>query len=107
MAQEKVTVESFGTIEAEDKTWGGLIWLLYPLLGIVALLIDDKKKRAYIKHHAVQSIAACIVVMIASITLIGAILGPVFWIWGMINGFSGKPMNIPVITNLCKKQGWI
>jgi uncharacterized membrane protein len=102
-------------ITSDDKIWAALGYPISPL-AIIALLMEDKKARPFIKYHAVQSIAFNIVlyVLIAIISVvtfgIGAICAPLLWLvvlWPAINAYQGKYLVIPVITNFLQKQNWI
>lgn len=102
-------------VTSEDKLWGMLAYLLNPILPIIALLMDDKKSRPFIKYHSVQALAYYVVmfvaVTLASFTIVlGIILGIgafVLWILFSIKAYQGQWFEIPVITSFCKKQGWM
>jgi len=111
MAEQPVNSE----ITSDDKLWAALGYPISPL-AIIALLMEDKKARPFIKYHAVQSIAFNIVlyILIAIISVVtfgfGAICAPIFWLvvlWPAYMAFQGKYLEIPVITNFLRKQNWI
>ena len=64
---------------SDDKLWAALG---YPvgLIAILMLLMEEKKSRPFIKYHAVQAIAANVVLWIIAtvlvVTIIGAICSP-------------------------------
>lgn len=100
-------------LTSDDKLWAALGYPISPL-AIIALLMEDKKARPFIKYHAVQSIALNIVlyilITIAIMTVVGAICAPLFWLvvlWPAYAAYQGKYLEIPVITNFLKKQNWI
>jgi len=102
-------------ITSDDKLWAALGYPISPL-AVIALLMEDKKARPFIKYHAVQSIAFNIVlyVLIAIISVVtfgfGAICAPLFWLvvlWPAYAAYQGKYLDIPVITNFLKKQNWM
>ena len=102
-------------LTSDDKLWAALGYPISPL-AVIALLMEDKKARPFIKYHAVQSIAVNIVlyVLIAIISVvtfgIGAICAPLFWLvilYPAYVAYQGKYLEIPVITNFLKKQNWI
>jgi len=100
-------------ITSDDKLWAALGYPISPL-AIVALLMEDKKARPFIKYHAVQSIALNIVlyvlITIFVVTVIGAICAPLLWLvllWPAYVAYQGKYLEIPVITNFLKKQNWM
>ncbi len=94
-------------ITSDDKLWA-LLSYLFPIIAIIVLLMEDKKSRPFIKFHAVQAIAATIVLTIlATVTLgCGSILFLAMIYWA-IKAYQGEYVNIPVITDFIKKQGWV
>lgn len=93
-------------INDSDKLWALLSMIFAPLVGIIALLMEDKKSRPFIKYYAVQSI----VLGILSILLSGVCIGVLVWVYGIyigVKAYSGEYVQIPVITDFCKGQGWI
>ena len=44
----------------EDKLWALLSWLFWPV-GLVALFMEDKKSRPFIKYNAVLSLALAVI----------------------------------------------
>jgi uncharacterized membrane protein len=109
MAEEEMVVTGEGEITKDDKLWSLLSWIIWPI-GVIVLLIEDKKNRPFIKYNAVQSIALGLVAWGSSIIGIGLCLGPLAFIYAVILGFQaygGNKVNVPVITDFCKKQNWI
>ena len=102
-----------GTPTSDDKLWAALAYLLTPLIPIILLLMEDKKNRPFIKEHNVQALVWGLVAIVISFVLTGTlILACVAWavfipqlIWAY-QAYQGKSVNIPVITNLVKNQGW-
>jgi uncharacterized membrane protein len=98
---------------SDDKLWAALAYVFAPLVPIILMLMEDKKNRPFIKEHNMQALVWGIVAIILSFVL-GAtiILALCAWIvyipqlyWGY-QAYQGKSVNIPVITNLVKNQGW-
>jgi uncharacterized membrane protein len=121
MTEQPITSD----ITSDDKLWAALGYPIF-IIAIVMLLMEDKKKRPFIKYHAVQAIAVNIVFavvmvvlsilvsILAAITLgFGGLLGciiPVLWLvllWPAILAYQGKYVVVPVITDFLKKQNWI
>ena len=98
---------------SNDRLWVLLAYIFSPLVPIIILLVGDLKDRPFIKAHNVQALIIGIVEVAVSIflswTLILACLPFVIWLvmiyWG-IQGYQGKYVNIPVVTDLVNKQGW-
>jgi len=99
-------------ITSDDKLWAALSWLpvtpLWPILAIVALLMEDKKQRPFIRYHAVVSIVTGVVLIPLTIITLGcaAVVYLVFFYWAY-KAYQGEMVNIPVVTDFVKKQGWV
>ncbi|MBN1265975.1 MAG: DUF4870 domain-containing protein [Anaerolineales bacterium] len=85
-----------------------------PLIALILLFMEDKKARPFLKYHAVQSLAVnvvlWVVMVILAITVVGAICAPILWfvtLWPAIEAYQGKYMELPVITDFLKNQGWV
>ena len=101
-------------VTSDDKLWAALGYPIF-LIAIIVLFMEEKKARPFIKFHAVQSIvfnvALWILYFIVSAVTIGfgSICFPVFWLitlWPAYKAYQGEYLNIPVITNFIKNQGW-
>jgi uncharacterized membrane protein len=102
-------------ITSDDKLWSALGYPI-PIIAIIVLLMEEKKARPFIKFHAVQSLAFNVVLwilifVISAITLgFGAICAPLLWLvslWPAYESYQGKYLELPVITNFIKNQGWV
>lgn len=100
-------------ITSDDKLWAALGYPISPM-AIIALLMEDKKTRPFIKYHAVQSIAVNIVLYVImtifAVSVIGAICAPIVWLvlfWPAFEAYQGKYLVLPIITNFLQKQNWI
>ena len=107
MSEQPVNPEVNLDVTSDDKLWALLSYLI-PIIAVVVLLMEEKKKRPFIKFHAVQSIAVTIALtIISAVTLgCGSILFLVMIWWG-IEAYQGKMVEIPFITNFIKNQGWV
>ena len=112
---EDMGTEGMGTpeITSDDKLWAALG---YPIgiIAIIVLFMEDKKDRPFIRYHAFQSIVLNVViwllVIVSTITVVGAICAPFFWfvtLWPAWDSYNGKFTEIPVVTNFVKNQGWL
>ncbi|MBN1667427.1 MAG: DUF4870 domain-containing protein [Anaerolineales bacterium] len=102
-------------ITQDDKLWAALGYPI-PLVALIVLFMDEKKARPFIKFHAVQSLVFnvalwILIFIISAVTLgIGAICAPVLWLislWPAYEAYQGKYLEMPVITDFMKKQGWV
>ena len=99
---------------SDDKLWALLAYVLSPIVPVIVLLMEDKKNRPFIRAHNAQALAWGLVVYILSAILapvfgIGLCIGPIGFIinvyWG-IQAYGGKMVEIPVISNFVRNQGW-
>ncbi len=100
-------------ITNDDKLWSALGYPIF-IIAIVMLLMEDKKKRPFIKFHAVQSLALNLVVWVVAIilgvTVILAVCAPVLWlllIWPAVLAYQGKYFDVPVIGSFIRNQHWV
>ena len=94
-----------------------------PLVAIVILLVEEMKARPFQKYHAVQALAANVVLWVA-ILLLGCILGAASFFIGGVCGavpallwlvtlywayeaYRGKYFPIPVLTKWLQDQKWL
>ena len=100
------------SVSSDDKLWAALSYIFSPLVPIILLLMEDKKKIPFLKFHAVQSLAIGIVLIIvvpilAMLTFgCGAIIWFVMFYWAY-KAYQGVMFDIPVVTNFIKGQGWV
>ena len=104
-------------ITSEDKTWALLSYLFTPLIPVILLLLEDKKDRPFLKAHYPQALAWGVVVsLVATLLSATGILAPLACIigvaslvfnilWG-IKAYNGEYVQIPVISDFIKDQGW-
>ena len=102
-------------VTSDDKLWSALSYVFAPIVGIIVLLMEDKKSRPFIKFNAVQSIAASIAfwivaTIITTVTIgFGGLCVPVLWLvflYWAYQAYQGQMVNIPVVSNFIKNQGW-
>jgi uncharacterized membrane protein len=102
-------------ITSDDKLWAALSYVFAPIVGIIVLLMEDKKSRPFIKFHAVQSIVASIAfwivaTIITTVTIgFGGLCVPVLWLvflYWAYQAYQGQMVNIPVVTNFIRGQNW-
>ncbi len=98
-------------ITSDDRLFAALAYVFSPLTPIIFLLMEDKKNRPFIKAHNAQALAMGII-MIIIVPIIAAVTfgcGAVLWfimLWWAYKAYKGEMVNIPVITDFVKKQGW-
>ena len=113
---EDVTEQVSEQITDDDKLWGLLSWLPWIgwILAIIALLIEPQKNRPFVRYHAVQALAANVVLtvlsIVLSITVVLACIAPFLWVvllYPAVKAYQGEWLEIPWLTDFCKNQGWI
>jgi uncharacterized membrane protein len=103
----------YGEVTQDDKLWALLSWLIW-IVALIALLMEDKKSRPFIRYNAVQSLALAVVGWVLSLVLsfifVGCVIGVAWLVYVIIlaiQSYQGKWVTIPFLTDFCKKQGWI
>ena len=106
MAEETVGAPMVGEeVTQDDKLWALLSYIFCPLIGIIVLLIEDKKNRPFIKYNAVVSIILGILAIILSSFCIGILV----WFYAIylgIKSYQGEWVEVPVISDFVRNQGW-
>lgn len=93
-------------VTSDDKLWAALGYAI-PIIAIVALLMEDKKSRPFIKFHAIQSIVVSVVIaVIATVTFGCGTIVYLVMFWWAYQAYQGIDVNIPVISDFIRKQGW-
>ena len=118
--------ESSTSITSDDKLWAALGYPI-PLIALIMLLIEEKKKRKFIKYHAVQALSLLVVLIVVEIVisilnvilsnlhigfigLVFSCLTPFMWLlllWPAYLAYQGKYFEVPVVTKFLKSQKWI
>jgi uncharacterized membrane protein len=102
-------------ITSDDKLWALLAYVLTPLVPIIIMLMEDKKNRPFIRAHNAQALVwglfNVVVGSILSIVLIFCLGAPTLLIWAVgaywgIKAYQGEYVNIPVVSDFVKNQGW-
>lgn len=99
-------------VTADDKLWAALSWIpvspLFPVISILMLLMNEKKDRPFIRYNAVLSLAASVALLVLSIPTFGlAALGFLLFFWWAYQSYLGEVVEIPVISEWVRQQGWV
>ncbi|NJN44324.1 MAG: DUF4870 domain-containing protein [Anaerolineae bacterium] len=94
-------------VTSDDKLWAALAYVFSPLVPIIIMLMEDKKNRPFIRAHNAQALVLGIVYIILTSVTVGClgILWFVMLFWAY-KAYQGEMIEVPVITNLVKNQGW-
>ncbi len=95
-------------LTSDDKLWSLLSWLFWPV-AVIMLLMEDKKARPFIKYNAVLSLAYAVPLYVLGTITVGCLLavGAIYGIVLAIQAYQGKWVNVPVLSDFVKKQGWV
>ena len=100
-------------VTSDDKLWVLLAYVLAPIVPIIILFMEDKKARPFIKAHNAQALVLGIILALLGIligwTVFLSCVPFLFWllmIYYGIQGYQGKYVTIPVVTDFCQRQGW-
>ena len=106
MAEEMVGGPVSGEeITQDDKLWALLSYIFCPLIGIIVLLMEDKKSRPFIKYNAVVSIVLGVLFVVLSWACIGVLV----WFYALylgVKSYQGEWVEVPVISDFVRNQGW-
>lgn len=99
-------------VSSDDKLWSALGYIFSPIVPIIMLLIEEKKNRKFIKYHSVQSLALGIALFVIIGVTAPFTLGCTSLLWLIAfyyayKSYQGEYVEIPVLTNLIKGQGWV
>lgn len=111
MSEQSVNPE----VTNDDKLWAFLAYIFTPIVPIIIMLMEDKKNRPFLRAHNAQALAWGVVNIVGG-SILSALLffcfgAPSLIIWAVgvfwgYKAYKGEYVNIPVITDFCKKQGW-
>jgi uncharacterized membrane protein len=120
--EEEITTPPAGDITDHDKLMAALSYPI-PLVALIILIAEDMKARPFQKYHAVQALAANVVLWVV-IFLFGCILGVLSIVIGGLCGsvpillwlitlywayeaYQGKYFEIKWLTEFLKGQNWL
>lgn len=104
-----------GELTSDDKLWALLAYLPFVgwIIAIVALLMEDKKSRPFIKFHSVQGLILAVingvVAGVLAVVVIGActgIAGAIYMLYIGYKAYQGETVKVPLVTDFIKSQGW-
>jgi uncharacterized membrane protein len=101
MSQEPISSD----ITSDDKLWAALAYVFSPLVPIILMFMEDKKNRPYIKANNMQALILGIITAVTSAFCIG-ILVWFYQLYCAYQAYQGQTVNIPIVTDFCKNQGW-
>lgn len=100
-------------VTENDKLMAALSYPIPIVLSIIILASETNKTRPFQKFHGVQSLAFWVPLGIISIILSPFTCGLSFvlvWLlslWPAYKAYQGEYLEMPVITDFIRKQGWV
>jgi len=109
MTEEPLVNETEPT--SDDRLFAALAYVFSPLVPFIILLLEDKKDRPFIRAHNVQALVVGIVLIVLVPILAIPTFGCATIIWFVMlywayKAYQGEEINIPVVTDFVKGQGW-
>lgn len=111
--------DKMSDVTSDDRLWAALAYVFTPITPIIILLMQDKKDRPFIKAHNMQALvygAALTIVWVLATTLsfgiLGLCLSPLMFVAWLValywayKAYQGEMVNIPVISDYVRNQGW-
>ena len=109
MSEEPVMNEMEST--SDDRLFAALAYVISPIVPIIILFLEDKKDRPFIRAHNVQALVAGLVLavlasLLAPFTCGISTLAWLLMLYWAYRAYQGEFVEIPVITDFVKGQGW-
>ncbi len=93
-------------VTSDDKLWTALAYALPVVAPVIIMLMEDKKNRPFIKANNAQALILGIICWVAYTTVCGGVLVWFYMLYLAYQAYQGKTVEVPVITNFVKGQGW-
>ena len=102
-------------LTSDDKLWAMLGYMPFVgwIIAIVALIMEDKRARPFIKFHSIQSLILGVLNGLISgalsVVIIGACTGVaimIYMIYLGVKAYQGETVSVPFLTDFIKNQGW-
>jgi uncharacterized membrane protein len=97
---------------SNDRLLVALGYIFTPIVPIIIMLMADKKEVPFIKAHNAQTLAIGVIQVILlalSFTCVTGIISLLLWLvqlYWAYQAYQGQDVNIPLITDFVKNQGW-
>jgi len=90
---------------SDDKLWAALAYVFSPLVPIILMFMEDKKNRPFIRAHNAQALVLGIISVISYWFCVGFLV-LLYQLYCAYQAYQGQTVEIPVVTNFVKNQGW-
>lgn len=96
-------------VTSNDRLWAALSWIpitpLWPLLAIIALLMENTRERPFIHYNAAVSIVTGVILIPLSIVTLGlaSLLYLVFFYWAY-RAYQGEMVEVPWTSDWTRKR---
>lgn len=85
------------------------LYFIWPIPGIIALVMDPYKDEKWVRLHALQSLALGLAIWVVTFVTTFVIIGPLVGLAGVVYGIvlalkanKGESFEVPVIYNMIK-----
>jgi uncharacterized membrane protein len=102
-------------VTSDDRLWAALAYVFTPLVPIIILLMNEKKDRPFIRAHNAQALAWAVALFVLNFILTSVTFGLYACLWPITiipqlywgyKAYQGEMVNIPVISDFVRNQGW-
>jgi uncharacterized protein len=95
---------------SDDRIWAFIAYIFAPWVSLFMLLfMQNQKISSFLKYHSTQALTWGVSWIILSVLGVGICLFPFVLIYSIYLGFKayhGEFVEIPLITNFIRNQGW-
>lgn len=110
MSENIDNIENLDVAEVsdDDKLWAALAWLpvIWPIIAVIVLLIEEKKNRPFIRYHAILSLITGVVALILSTFCVGIFVWLAMFYFAY-KAYLGEMVEVWVLTDFARNQGWV
>lgn len=92
-------------VTSDDKLWAALAYVFSPLIPIILMLMEDKKNRPFIRAHNAQALILGIISVVSYWFCLGFLV-LLYQLYCAYQAYQGQTVDVPVLTNFVKNQGW-
>lgn len=94
-------------ISSDDKLWAALCYvpIVFPIISIIVLLMEDKKNRPYIKFNAIQSLVVGVLGWVLSFACVGFLI-LLYMFYLAYVAYQGQDVKVPFVSDFIRNQGW-
>lgn len=99
--------QDFNDIPQDERIIAALSYAFSPLAPLLLLLLEDQKEKPFIRAHLNQALILGLIYMFLTLITLGC--AAILWVgllYFAFRAYQGEEFEIPIISELIKKQGW-